>query len=113
MIRRKDEFNLEKRPVGGGIGDLALRHKFTQEEMFGKCRLCAEITLEPGQTIGEHPHEVEFEFYYLLSGELVSVAEGGEQPFRQGDMMLTGGGARHAVRNDSNAPATILAIIVN
>lgn len=68
MIRRSDEFRLERRPIANGIGDLTFHHKFTPEEMFGKCRLCSEITLAPGDTIGEHAHTGEFEFFYLLRG---------------------------------------------
>lgn len=114
MIRKAADFRLEKRIIGGGVGELELRHKLTQEEAFGKCRLCAELYIEPGQSIGEHPHEIEAEIYYMLSGELVSISEDKtEEPFRAGDIMITGGGAKHSVRNDSKETAVMLAIVIN
>jgi len=114
MIRRKDEYAVERRPVGGGIGDIEFRHKFSVEETLGKCRICAELVIQPGQTIGEHAHINDVEIYYVVSGELVSVDEQkDETSFKQGDMMFTGGGAKHAVRNDSNEPVHMLAIVIN
>lgn len=112
MIRRKDDVRQEKRPIAGGNGEIGFRHRLEKDEMFGKCRLCAELTLEPGNSIGLHAHENEAEIFYLLEGELVSVGgDGAEEPFRQGDVMSTGGGGKHSLRNDSGKPATMLAVI--
>ena len=113
MIRTSDDFRLEKRRIGGGSGELELRHRLEGSETFGKCRLCAEITLLPGQSIGEHKHEIEAEIYYMLEGELISIGQdGSEAVFRKGDIMMTGGGASHSVRNDSDTPAVMLAIVM-
>lgn len=112
MIRRNDDVRKESRSIAGGNGEISFRHRLEKDEMFGKCRLCAELTLEPGNSIGLHAHENEVEIFYLLEGELVSVNEdGSEEPFGRGDVMSTGGGGKHSLRNDSNAPATMLAII--
>lgn len=113
MIRKNDESTLhEFRCVGGGDGELEFHHKFTKEEMFGLCRLCSEITLQPGQSIGMHKHENEVEIFYMLHGELVSInPDGSEEPFKPGDAMSTGGGDSHALRNDGTQPATMLAVI--
>lgn len=113
MIRKHNDYRLEKRAVGGGVGELEFHHKFTKEELYSKCRVCSEITLQPGESIGRHKHEVEAEIYYMLSGQLISIdGDGNEEPFETGDMMVTGGGDSHAVRNDSDAPATLLAIVI-
>jgi quercetin dioxygenase-like cupin family protein len=114
MIKKKDEGNKEKRVIGAtGVGEIELLHKFNKEDMFEKARLCAEITLAPGQVLGEHAHGPDFEIFYMLSGALVSFGEGkADEPFLPGDVMLTGGGDKHALRNDSDAPAKMLAIVV-
>jgi uncharacterized cupin superfamily protein len=114
MIKKNGEGRLERRVIGAtGVGEAELLHKFTKEEMFGGARLCATLTLQPGQAVGEHAHSDDFELFYMLSGALVSFGEGvKDEPFLPGDMMLTGGGEKHALRNDSDAPATILAIVI-
>jgi len=114
MIRKSGEYTVENRTCGGGTDIFELRHRFTAEEMFQKTRLFSEILFEPGFLIPMHAHENEVEIYYVLEGELVSLDEnGGKTPFVQGDYMVTGGGRRHSVRNDSDKPAKILAIIIN
>lgn len=114
MIKKAAEAHIEKKNIRGGAGEVELRHKLTQEETFGKCRICAEICIEPGQSIGEHPHEIEAEIFYMLSGELVSINEDKtEEVFSAGDMMITGGGEKHSVRNDSAENAVMLAIVIN
>jgi mannose-6-phosphate isomerase-like protein (cupin superfamily) len=114
MIRKKGEGTLTKRVIGEtGVGEVELLHKFSLEDMYDKARLCAEITLAPGQVLGEHAHGPDFEIFYMLSGAMVSFGEGkAEEPFLPGDIMLTGGGDKHALRNDGDVPATMLAIVV-
>ena len=114
MIRKANDFRQEKRAIGGGVGELVLNHKLSQQESFEKCRVCAEIIIEPGQSIGMHVHDIEAEIYYMLAGELVSINEDGtEELFNVGDIMITGGGAKHSVRNDTNETAKLLAIVIN
>ena len=112
MIRKENDTRVEKRAIGGGNGEIILKHRLEKDEMFGKCRLCAELTIEPGCSIGQHAHEGETEIFYVLEGELVSIGEdGSETVFRKGDVMSTGGGASHALRNDTDKDAVMLAVI--
>ena len=113
MIVKSGQFREEKRVIAEGKGEIILRHKFEREQLFGKSRLIAEIVIRPGYSIGMHPHDPDAEIYYMLSGELVSVsADGTEEPFLPGDTMLTGGGDKHSVRNDTDKDATMLAIVM-
>ena len=103
----------EKRVIAGGNGEAVLNHYYNQKDMLDKARLCAQITLEPGVSFGEHSHTGEAEFYYMLEGKLVSInSDGTEEAFVKGDLMFTGGGKSHAIRNDSDKPAKMLAIVV-
>lgn len=113
MIRENDAYTVENRPCGGSTDIFELRHRFTAEDTFGKTRLCSEIIFEPGYLIPLHAHEKDVEIFYVLDGELVNIDESGvETPFLKGDYMVTGGGQKHSVRNDSGKRAKVLAIII-
>ncbi len=113
MIRKNDEYTVEKRPIGGSEHLFEVRHKFSQDELMGYSRLFAEILIEPNVTIPLHQHNNEAEVFLVLEGELVSIAEdGSETPFRLGDYMLTGNGDKHSLRNDGDKLAKIMAIIM-
>jgi len=112
MISKKGEYREELRPVADGKGNILFRHRFEREDMHGFYRLCAELTVLPGDSLGKHPHIDDAEIYYMLEGELVSInGDGSEEPFLPGDVMMTGGGAVHSLRNDSSSSATFLAIV--
>ena len=112
MISKNGSFRTEKRAIGGGVGEIIINHRLEKETLHGKSRLCAELVIEPGCSIGEHPHTGEVEFFYVLEGTLVSInSDGTEEAFLPGDIMATGGGESHALRNDSDKPAKMLAII--
>ena len=113
MIVKSGQHREELRVIAGGKGEIVLHHKFEREQLFGKSRLVAELIIKPGDSIGVHKHDPDAEIYYMLSGELVSVAaDGAEEPFLPGDAMLTGGGDSHSVRNDSDKDAKMLAIVM-
>ncbi len=113
MINKAGNFvKTEKRPLRNGPGEIILNHHFVEKDMFGKCRLCAELVIEPGCGIGRHDHTEDMEIFYVIEGELISVNDNGsEEPFRKGDCMLTGGGATHCLRNDTDKRAVMLAFI--
>ena len=53
----------------GGKGHVLIKHILGEKEMNGKCGLYAEVTLEPGCSLGYHEHHGESETYYILTGE--------------------------------------------
>ena len=112
MVSKAGGNREEKRCIAGGNGEAIINHFFTQDEMLDKARICATITLEPGVSFGAHDHTGEAEYYFGLEGEMVCTYNGVDAPFMPGDMMFTGGGNIHALRNDSSKPAKILAIVV-
>lgn len=60
MIKSARDMKVELRErMRGGEGTVQIKHIFEQTELQGKCRLFAHITLEPGCSIGLHPHESE------------------------------------------------------
>lgn len=75
-------------------------------------RLAGVITLEKGCSIGSHPHEGETEIFVFQSGCGMVEDNGEEKPVGPGDVVLTGGGATHAVANTGDEPLVFTAVIV-
>ncbi|MDR2095915.1 MAG: cupin domain-containing protein [Treponema sp.] len=75
-------------------------------------RMFAEITLEPGCSIGYHKHESETEYYFILSGSGLVNDNGKEVTVKQGDAIITGHGASHSIENTGTDPLVFHAVIV-
>lgn len=112
MLKKAHERITEIRSaMRGGEGTVHIAHLF-QEELPGKCRLMAHITLPEGCSIGFHPHERETEVYYFLKGTGAADDNGEEKPIAPGDAMLTGGSAGHSVRNTGKGDLEFIAVII-
>lgn len=101
-----------KQQMRGGTGSVELKHVFMQEELTGKARLFARVTLNPGCSIGKHEHVNEEEIYYIIEGKGLVNDNGTESEIVSGDAVLTGGGAFHSIENRSDRPLTMLAVIL-
>jgi mannose-6-phosphate isomerase-like protein (cupin superfamily) len=95
----------------GGEGKTELVH-LVDCENEKNIRLLAELTLQPGCSIGSHNHENETEYFLILSGEGVVNDNGTEKPVKAGDTVITGNGASHSIRNNSSVPLVLHAVIV-
>lgn len=69
-----------KEHMRGGKGHVIMKHLLGEKELNGKCRIYAEITLEPGCEIGYHEHHNESETYYIISGQGVYNDNGTNRP---------------------------------
>ena len=113
MIRKANEMESEIRnQMRGGKGDVQLIHAFRADEITSPCRVCATLVLEPGCSIGTHPHEGEDEIYYILSGTGKVIDGGVETIVTAGDAVLTGNGAAHSVENVGEDTLKIFAVVV-
>ncbi|HHU88479.1 MAG: cupin domain-containing protein [Sphaerochaetaceae bacterium] len=111
MIKRAREMLYRERQMRGGDGLCQTVDFLTKEEMQ-HCRLFGTITLEQGCSIGEHPHEGETEYYWIISGEGVVTESDGEKVVQKGDLVITGNGESHAIRNEKEEPLLFLALII-
>jgi len=75
-------------------------------------RMLAEVTLNPGCSIGYHQHDAETEYYFILSGAGIVNDNGKEVEVKQGDSVITGNGAFHSIKNTGSVPLVFHAIIV-
>ncbi len=113
MIRRKEQMTTTDRPnLRGGDGVIRAYNLLEPQELCGKANLCAIMTVEPGCSIGEHPHGPDAELYYMLEGTLEAWDDGEKTVLNPGDAMFTAQGKTHAVRNVSDKPAKMLAVVI-
>ena len=113
MIRRASTYDSETRTeMRGGNGDVVIEHFWKKDELKGKTRLCAKLTLAPGASIGLHDHVDEEEIFIVLRGQ-AKIQDGAETAVvNVGDTILTGAGSGHAVESVGTDPLEMVALIV-
>ena len=100
MIRKAEELSVAyNEHMRGGDGTVIVR-KFIRgpEDLCGKGRLFANITLNPGCGIGFHVHEGESELFYIMKG---------------GDVTICPPGTGHGITNRTDEVVEVIAVIVN
>ena len=113
MIHRKSEMINEQKPnLRGGEGSPNFCHILPKEAMGNWATLASVVTLQPGESVGEHPHVDNGELYLVLSGKVVVVEDGVEQELFPGDTEFCAHGHVHSIRNHTDEPASFLALIV-
>lgn len=114
MIRRKNQYKVDIREeMHGGNGKVKIEHLWNEEnELKGKIRLMAKITLEPDCGIGFHSHEGEDEIFYIIKGTVQADDNGDTVILNPGDTILTGNGAGHSIKCISDKAAEMTAVIV-
>ena len=113
MIHRKSEMNTElKSNVRGGVGSPEFRHLFSQAELGDRATLFAVVTLQPGESVGRHPHDTNGEAYLVLSGKVMVEEDGAEHELLPGDAEFCADGHTHAIRNHTDEAASFLALIM-
>lgn len=95
----------------GGEGSLGFVH-LVDCENEKDLNLLAELTLQPGCSIGNHRHEGETEYFIILSGNGTVNDNGTIVPVKTGDVVITGNGASHSISNTGDVPLIFHAIIV-
>jgi mannose-6-phosphate isomerase-like protein (cupin superfamily) len=98
--------------IRGGAGTVTFKHLLKPEEMLGKGRLFAEITLPPGASIGLHRHDGSVEAYYFLEGKGRYID--GDKVFdvAAGDLTLVDDHGSHSVENTGDVPLRLIGLIL-
>ena len=113
MLKKKNEQAVEAREnMRGGTGKVTVRQHLKPEEIKARTRLCAELILSPGASIGAHDHVGEDEIYIIQKGQGFMTDGGKEFPVTAGDVILTGQGASHSVKNTGADDLIITAVII-
>jgi len=110
---RKDFVKLEVEKLRGGNGILHATVLSEGEELHNHVTQFRHMVMDPGCSIGYHTHDTNTEVYYILSGHPTGNDNGVEVEMNPGDVMVTGGGAGHALENRTNEPVIFVNLIVN
>ena len=112
MVIHRNEMKVEnKERLRDGEGTVRITH-LVDSDTQKNVRMLAEITLEPGCSIGYHRHDSETEYYFILSGVGTVNDDGNEVVVRQGDSVVTGNGASHSIKNSGSVPLVFTAVII-
>ena len=115
MIRKGADCGIEYREhMRGGDGTVIVR-KFIRgpEDLCGKGRLFANITLNPGCGIGFHVHEGESELFYIMKGTAEYNDNGEIKTVQAGDVTICPPGTGHGITNRTDEVVEVIAVIVN
>ena len=112
MIKTVNEMVKELREnMRNGKGQVEVMHIFNKDEMKGKVRMFAKVTIEPGCSIGMHEHVDEEEVYYIINGTATVNDNGNIKEVKAGDAVITGGGASHSIENTGNTTLEMIAVV--
>ena len=112
MVIQRNKMKTEvKEKMRGGEGSAEFVHLVDCEHETN-IRMLAELTLQSGCSIGSHNHDAETEYYIILSGNGMVDDNGVDVPVKTGDVVITGRGASHSIKNTGAAPLVFHAIIV-
>lgn len=111
-IQKKDQAVTIKHELQNGKGDILCRTILPQEDAAGSGRLFAVMSIKPGDSIGYHRHEGEFEVYYILKGSAKIVEDGKAYILCEGDMMQCKSGSSHSIENIGIETLEHLALII-
>lgn len=96
----------------GGKGLLYTTHILQEGQFCDKGRAFTKTVLKPGVSIGAHPHDGEFEVYYILSGEGIYNDNGVLKNVCAGDVTVCPSGEVHGLENTGSTDLTMIALIL-
>ena len=98
--------------MAGGNGHVIIKEILDAEQLNGKCGLYAQVTLEPGCSLGYHEHHGESETYYILQGQGEYNDNGTYRPVKAGAITFTPDNHGHALANTGNTDLVFMALII-
>ena len=99
-----------KEGIRGGAGKALAVDYLAPDEMAGVL-MASRITLEPGASVGEHPHPETEELYLVLDGQGVGFLDGESFDVGAGDAWLCKAGHTHGLANSGPAPLAFFAVL--
>ena len=113
MIRRLSELeSAEKTGIHHGTGTALVSDYLGNGDMSGVVT-AGRVVLEPGASIGDHPHPNNDELYLVLEGHGTGVLDGRSFPIVTGDLYLLKAGQSHGMVNDSDEPLSFFMLMTS
>lgn len=97
--------------VQGGEGRMQRDPLLTEELLGGECTYVAQISLEPGCSIGVHQHVGDAELYFLTAGQALYTENDVEYQVKKGDALYCADGSTHGIMNNGEEMLTFVAVI--
>ena len=107
--RKENMLTETKENLLGGEGRVLMTELLG--EKIPHIRILKEVTLEPGSSIGVHPHHEEAEAYLILEGEATIQDQDSEYVLLAGEAHLCKNGDRHGVINKGDKNMRMIAIV--
>ena len=113
MVIKSADCKIENRVnMRGGDGTVRITNFTGKEELLGKGRLFARITLEPGCSIGEHVHEGDSEIFVVERGCPTYNDGGVYVEAKPGDVLVCPAETAHSIKNNTDETVDVIALIV-
>ena len=113
MFQMKDDMlTAVKHNIRGGSGSPAFRYVLSAELLGGRAEMMAVITLQPGESVGVHPHDENGEVYWILEGAATVTEDGEARELHAGDAEFCADGHTHSICNHTDAVTRFLAVIL-
>ena len=91
--------------MAGGTGHVLIKRLLDEKQLNGKCKMYAEVTLEPGCSLGYHEH-------HILSGKGIYSDNGTLRMVSAGDVTFTPDGKGHGLTNSGDEDLVFMALII-
>lgn len=113
IIREKDGVKSVGENPRGGTGRINGIKYLSGDEITNETKIVMANYLEVGSEIGEHQHVDDEEFYYIIEGTGEVLDDGKLEKVGPGDLVYTGSGHTHSLKNTGDTPLKFLAWMVN
>lgn len=111
MILKNSDKGVVREKLGGSGKGKALGFPVEIPAGDGAFIMTTRLELEPGASIGYHPHTSDEEVYFIMSGEGLYCEEGESLAVKAGDIMLCRKGRSHGIENTGSGTLVIGAAI--
>lgn len=98
--------------ANGGKGTIFVKRILNEEELNGKCKMFAEVTIPTGCSLGYHVHSRESETYYIVKGQGEYNDNGTTRIVNPGDRTFTPDGCGHGIANNTEEELVFMALII-
>lgn len=86
---------------------------FSESDLQCKGTLAQALRIRPGEEVGNHHHEKQFEVFCFTSGRGIFIVSGERVKVAAGDVLLVEPGDVHAIVNDSEEDLLYVAFKTN
>lgn len=114
LFKKEDLFVFDRTGVAGGQGVVEGAFSFTRDQALPThaVKEIGWLTIQPGDSIGYHKHEVNEDVYVIVSGEgIFKDNDGKESLVSAGDITIIRAGESHGLSNRGNEPLVLLNVI--